>query len=54
MVSTWNEWLEDTAIEPAVQYGDEYLQLTRQYADQLQGADSLPPVGQTDDSNAGN
>jgi hypothetical protein len=25
IVSTWNEWLEDTAIEPAVQYGDEYL-----------------------------
>jgi Glycosyl hydrolase family 99 len=33
VVSTWNEWMEATQIEPSVQYGDQYLQLTRQYAD---------------------
>jgi hypothetical protein len=33
VVSTWNEWLEATQIEPSVQYGDQYLQLTRQYSD---------------------
>jgi hypothetical protein len=33
VVSTWNEWLEATQIEPSVQYGDQYLQMTRQYAD---------------------
>jgi hypothetical protein len=34
MVSTFNEWMESTQIEPSVQYGDEYLQITRQNADQ--------------------
>jgi hypothetical protein len=34
IVSTFNEWMEATQIEPSVQYGDEYLQLTRQNADQ--------------------
>jgi hypothetical protein len=37
-VSTWNEWLEDTAIEPSLEEGDLYLQLTRQLADQLDSA----------------
>jgi hypothetical protein len=32
-VSTFNEWMESTQIEPSVQYGDQYLQLTRQNAD---------------------
>ena len=32
-MSTWNEWMESTSIEPSVQYGDLYLQLTRQFAD---------------------
>ena len=34
IVSTFNEWMESTQIEPSVQYGDEYLQITRQNADQ--------------------
>jgi hypothetical protein len=33
MVSTFNEWMEATQIEPSVQYGDQYLQITRQNAD---------------------
>jgi hypothetical protein len=32
-VSTFNEWMESTQIEPSVQYGDQYLQMTRQNAD---------------------
>jgi hypothetical protein len=32
-VSTFNEWMESTQIEPSVQYGDQYLQMTRANAD---------------------
>ena len=35
IVSTFNEWMESTQIEPAVQYGDQYLVLTKQNADAL-------------------
>jgi Glycosyl hydrolase family 99 len=38
IVSTFNEWMESTQIEPSVQYGDEYLQITRQNADQYRAA----------------
>jgi Glycosyl hydrolase family 99 len=34
IVSTFNEWMESTQIEPSLQYGDEYLQITRQNADE--------------------
>jgi Glycosyl hydrolase family 99 len=34
IVSTFNEWMESTQIEPSVQYGDQYLQITHQNADQ--------------------
>jgi hypothetical protein len=30
--------MESTQIEPSVQYGDEYLQLTRQNVDQYRAA----------------
>jgi hypothetical protein len=33
IVNTFNEWMESTQIEPSVQYGDQYLQITRQNAD---------------------
>jgi len=33
VVSTFNEWMESTQIEPSVQWGDQYLDLTRQNAD---------------------
>jgi hypothetical protein len=35
IVSTFNEWMESTQIEPSVQYGDQYLQITRQNADEF-------------------
>jgi Glycosyl hydrolase family 99 len=38
IVSTFNEWMESTQIEPSVQYGDQYLGLTRQYADAFHAA----------------
>jgi hypothetical protein len=38
IVSTFNEWMESTQIEPSVQYGDQYLQLTRQNADAFRAA----------------
>jgi glycosyl hydrolase family 99 len=38
IVSTFNEWMESTQIEPSVQYGDQYLQITRQNADQYRAA----------------
>jgi len=33
VVSTFNEWMESTQIEPSVQWGDQYLQMTRQNSD---------------------
>jgi hypothetical protein len=38
IVSTFNEWMESTQIEPSVQYGDQYLQITRQNADDFRAA----------------
>ena len=38
IVSTFNEWMESTQIEPAVQYGDQYLGLTKQNADAFHNA----------------
>jgi len=38
IVSTFNEWMESTQIEPSVQYGDEYLAITRQNADQYRAS----------------
>jgi hypothetical protein len=32
MITSWNEFGEDTHIEPSEKYGDRYLQITREYA----------------------
>ena len=32
-VTTFNEWVEGTQIEPSVTYGDRYLELTREFAE---------------------
>jgi LysM repeat protein len=34
LVKSFNEWVEGTAIEPSVTYGDRYLDLTCQYANE--------------------
>ncbi len=36
-ITTWNEWWEHTYIEPSELYGDQYLQITREYADKWRG-----------------
>jgi hypothetical protein len=41
IVNTFNEWMESTQIEPSAQYGDQYLQITRQNADAYRAA-SVP------------
>jgi hypothetical protein len=33
-VKSFNEWVEGTQIEPGTTYGDRYLQMTCQFADQ--------------------
>ena len=37
-MSTFNEWMESTQIEPSLQYGDQYLQMTRQNADEYRAS----------------
>ena len=44
VVSTWNEWLEDTQIEPSAEEGDLYLRLTREFADTFKGATAGAPA----------
>jgi glycosyl hydrolase family 99 len=38
VVSTFNEWMESTQIEPSVQWGDQYLKITRQNADRYKAS----------------
>lgn len=42
MVSTFNEWKESTQIEPGTAYGDQYLQMTRAFADAYKGSSAAP------------
>lgn len=32
LISSWNEWTEDTEIEPSLELGEKYLQITSDYA----------------------
>jgi len=32
LITSWNEWWENTHIEPSVNFGDQYLQITREFA----------------------
>jgi hypothetical protein len=36
-ITSWNEWWENTQIEPGESYGDLYLQITREYVDRWKG-----------------
>ena len=42
IVSTFNEWMEATQIEPSIQYGEQYLQLTRDFAAAYHAQGSAP------------
>jgi len=35
LITSWNEWHEGTEIEPSIEFGDAYLQLTKEYAARL-------------------
>ncbi len=35
LITSWNEWHEGTEIEPSIEFGDTYLQLTKVYAARL-------------------
>ena len=35
IVSSFNEWVEGSYIEPSVQYGDTYLQMTKEYVERF-------------------
>jgi hypothetical protein len=36
-INSFNEWVEGTYIEPGVQYGERYLQLTRELTGRFKG-----------------
>lgn len=44
IITSFNEWLEGTQIEPSVSYGDAYLNLTRELGDQYRASPALPPA----------
>ncbi len=48
LVTSFNEWVEGTQIEPSVSYGSLYLDLTRKFAAQFKsGAPFSPPASQS-------
>ncbi|MBI4785584.1 MAG: SH3 domain-containing protein [Chloroflexi bacterium] len=42
IITSWNEWVEGTQIEPSVTYGDLYLNITREFATQFKAGVSVP------------
>jgi hypothetical protein len=43
LITSWNEWGENTHIEPSRSFGSLYLALTAQYADQFEGTRPRSP-----------
>ena len=43
VITSFNEWLEGTAIEPSQNYGDSYIHLTRDLAQQYRQMQPAPP-----------
>ncbi len=41
-ISTWNDWYEGTIIEPSVEFGSKYVEMTRNYAAQFKSQE--PPA----------
>jgi hypothetical protein len=37
LVGSFNEWVEGTYIEPSVQYGDQYMRLTKGFVEEFKG-----------------
>jgi hypothetical protein len=44
IVTSWNEWWENTEIEPGEKYGSTYLDRTRVWTDAFKAAPRTPPV----------
>ncbi len=43
-IVTWNDWNEGSQIEPALEYGNYYLETTQQYAARYSGRQMLSPA----------
>jgi glycosyl hydrolase family 99 len=48
VVTSWNEWFENTQIEPSVRYGDLYVRLTRMWAESFRRRYAVPRLTKTD------
>ena len=38
IIPTWNDWMEGTIIEPSVEFGTKYVEITREYSAKFKGA----------------
>jgi glycoprotein endo-alpha-1,2-mannosidase len=41
LISSWNEWLEGTEIEPSLQFSEKYLQITAEYSRRFLGSPAV-------------
>jgi hypothetical protein len=44
VVTSWNEWWENTQIEPSERYGTTYLQRTRVWSEAFKASSRIPPT----------